>query len=239
MFSAIGYDLFTKIGYYVIFIPVWVLLILVVAVILEFMYDLFISALGILFFIGLFLIFSDHSLAGLASLGIFGYIIILIILTGFVSLLVTLIPGIIAGIYTVIALSDSGDFSIIAGIIVFIIVTSLIWTIISRILIPFSVGFWIGMVTANLASIIASSLFVFQRLPTLLDFGDSSLNSPPSDLSQLFEWAEDIVTYLLDYVLFQFEHFMFITIICILMGILMVVSSIFYSPSSVQQPTFS
>lgn len=225
IFSVLGYDLFTKMGYYAIFIPVWALLILTVAVILVLMYDLFKIALVILFIIGLFLIFNGHFVTGLLSLGIFGSIIILIISMGLVTFLTILIPGIIAGIFVTSALQqDLGDWSIIVGIIMFLIVTSIIWDIISKIVIPFSVGFWIGMFTANLASIIASSLFAFQTRPTL-DFEDFTFYSSPSDFMQLFEWVQVFLTHLLDYVIFLFEHHMFITIMCVIIGIFMVIFS--------------
>ena len=78
-----------------------VLSITLIAIIMELMYELFRFALGALFFIGLLLFLDGHSFTGLLSIGIVGYIIILIILTGFLSFLIIFIPGIVAGIFTI------------------------------------------------------------------------------------------------------------------------------------------
>ncbi len=152
---------FGKIGFYTLYIPLWLVISIAILILLALIAKVVTIIFFGLFLLGMFLIFvADRPVEGLLALGPVGIFALAVLNFIIMTLLLSAIPGIVAGIvaYVVIAKSDPSWAAIIA-LIAFLAVTAAAFNFIWKFLIPFSLGFSISLAVGKIVAAAVSLIF--------------------------------------------------------------------------------
>jgi len=139
---------FNRIGFYILFIPLWILASIGVFKLLFLFIRILLIVMGVLCLIGFLLIISgERTLEGILTLGPVGFFVAFILGIVFSTFLISLLPGLLAGLFVGGFISDKIDsaLGLICGLGVLIVVTGAVFQFIWRWIIPFSVGFSISL----------------------------------------------------------------------------------------------
>ncbi len=215
---------FGAVGFYFLYIPIWLILSIAVLKLLSLTVKALRIGLVILFFLGLFLIFvADRPVEGLLALGPVGFVMVAILNFIFTTLLISLAPGILAGLFVGVLLGSRGDsgLALIVGFITLIVVTGAVFNFIWKWVIPFSIGFSISLLIGQIVGAMVSVIFSGYRLviPNISDFVSDISNLELSRLSRSINIISNSVKSLFESIKLFWQNYPIIFIGAAIFGI--------------------